>query len=202
MEQRFGPWARLGVILYAVCLPFETMSELPAGLYHCYGVLVASYPVAGGLEAVIWTDFLQVLALLGGGLICLPIAVGLLPGGLTQIFSEALADGKFSVGSTAFTWSEQTVWILMLLYLFLFLGFMCTDQMTVQRYLSMRTDKEARKGLMVGAFLTVPVWVYFSFIGTALYVVYKTFPRAELGQIVPEQILPYFILTEVPAGPP
>ena len=125
---------------------------------------------------------------------------GMIKGGLTQIFSEAQADGKFSVGNTAFTWNEQTVSVLMLLYFFLFLGFMCTDQMTVQRYLSMKSDREARKGLMIGVFLTVPVWVYFSFIGTAMYVLYKNFPRAELDQIVPEQVFPFFILTEVPAG--
>ncbi len=215
LERRFGTWARLyagtgfllfqmfrlGVILYAVCLPFETMTGLPlAWVIVIFGVLVATYTVAGGLEAVIWTDFIQSLALMFGGLICLPIVAGLLPGGLTQIFTEAQADGKFSLGNTAFTWSEQTVWVLMLLYFFLFLGFMCTDQMTVQRYLSVRSDREARKGLVIGVLLAVPVWVYFSFIGTAMYVLYKNFPKAELDQIVPEQVFPFFILTEVPAG--
>ncbi len=215
LERRFGIWARLygaggfffyqifrmGIILYAVCLPFETMSGISLPwLIVLFGILVATYTIAGGLEAVIWTDLLQGLALISGGIICLPIVTSLLPGGLSQILSEAYSDGKFSVGSTAFNWNEQTVWVITLVYLFLFFQVMCTDQMTVQRYISIRTDKEARKGLMIGVLMTMPVWIYFSFIGTALYVLYRNFPQPELGDLLAEQIFPYFILTEVPAG--
>jgi len=215
LEKRFGTWARLyaggafilfqmfrlGVILYAVCLPIETMTgfSLPAIIF-IFGVLVAVYTIAGGLEAVIWTDMIQGFALIIGGLICLPIIFNLVPGGVGQILSEAYVDDKLSIGSTALNFSEKTVWVMVLMHLFHFTQYMCVDQMTIQRYAAMKTIQEARKGIVISAVTTVSVWLFFSFIGTALYVLYKHFPRTELTSMAPEQVYPFFILSQVPAG--
>jgi SSS family solute:Na+ symporter len=215
LEQRFGVWARVygamaflfyhifrtGIILYAVSLPFQKMSGWDLSYVICgLGFLVALYTIAGGLQAVIYTDCLQGIALIVGGLICTPIIAYLVPGGLDQIFSEAHAAGKFSVGSTAFIFGEKTVWVIILVYQFMFLQMMCTDQSMVQRYLAIKTDKEARQGFVLGTLLTIPVWLYFAFIGTALYVFYQHFPDPALANAKPEEVFPYFILTKVPAG--
>ncbi len=145
LELRFGTWARLyaagvfvlfqmfrlSVILYAVCLPIETMSGISLPwIILFFGTVVATYTIVGGLEAVIWTDLIQGIALMAGGLICLPIIIGLLPGGADQLISVAIEDGNFSVGSTAFSWSEQTLWVIILVYFSHFVQMMCTDQMT------------------------------------------------------------------------
>jgi len=215
LELRFGTWARVygavaflfyhmfrtGIILYAVSLAFQRMSGFDLPYVICaLGILVAAYTIAGGLEAVIYTDFLQGLALIAGGLICTPIIVGFLPGGFDQIFTEAYADGKFSVGSTAWNFDQKTVWVIILVYQFQFLQIVCTDQSMVQRYLAMKTDRDARRGFVLGTALTIPVWLYFAFVGTALYVLYKHFPDPVLANAVPEEVFPYFILTQIPAG--
>ncbi len=215
LEQRFGTWARLyaasgflvfqmfrtGVILYAVSLPFGPMTGYPLEwVILVFGILVATYTIAGGLEAVIYTDLLQGLALIAGGLICIPVAVNLIPGGFSQIISEAVADGKFAVGSTAWAWDDQTVWVLILVYQFIFFQLLCTDQNAVQRYIAMKTDRDANQGLILSTLMTIPVWFYFAFIGTVLYVYYKHFPAAGLDSLVDEQAFPYFVLTQVPAG--
>ena len=215
LELRFGTWARLyaagvfvlfqmfrlSVILYAVCLPIETMSGISLPwIILFFGTVVATYTIVGGLEAVIWTDLIQGIALMAGGLIGLPIIIGLLPGGADQLISVAIEDGKVSVGSTAFSWSEQTLWVIILVYFSHFVQMMCTDQMTVQRYCAMKTDRDARRGLWLGGLLTVPVLACFAFIGTAIYVLYKQFPEPALANLLPEQVFPYFILTRVPAG--
>ena len=215
LERRFGTWARLyaaagflffqmfrtGVILYAVCLPFGPMTGIPLHwVIIVLGFLVASYTIAGGLEAVIYTDLLQGIALILGGLICAPLAIRLVPGGLAQILSEALADGKFAVGSTAMVSNEQTVWVLILVYQFIFLQLLCTDQNAVQRYIAIRTDREANHSLILSTVMTIPVWFYFAFIGTVLYVYYKHFPAPELDSLIAEQAFPFFVLTQIPAG--
>jgi len=215
LERRFGTWARVygsvtflfyhmfraGIILYVVSLPFQRMSGFDLPYVICVlGILVAAYTIAGGLEAVIYTDFLQGVALIAGGLICTPIIANLLPGGFGQIFTEASAAGKFSVGSTALDFDEKTVWVIILVYQFQFLQIVCTDQSMVQRYLAIKTDKEARRGFVLGTALTIPVWLYFAFIGTALYVFYQNFPAPALDNAKPEEVLPYFILTRVPVG--
>ena len=215
LERRFGTWARLygavgfllfqlfriGIILYAVSLALHQMSGFSIPVVICsLGVLVAAYTIAGGLQAVIYTDLLQGLCLIAGGLICTPIIAGLLPGGWEQIFTEAYQDGKFGVGSTAFVFDEKTVWVIILVYQFQFLQIFCTDQTMVQRYLAMKTDREARRGFVLGTLLTIPVWLYFAFVGTALYVFYKHFPTPALSGVQPEEVFPYFVLTEIPPG--
>ena len=215
LERRFGTWARLygataflfyhvfwtGIILYVVSLAFQRMIGLDLTYVICgLGVIVAIYTIVGGLQAVIYTDCLQGFALIAGGLICTPIIASMIPGGLSQIFSEAHADGKLAVGSTDFGFDEKTVWVIILSYQFQFLHFLCTDQSMVQRYLAMKTDREARRGFLLGTGMSIPAWVYFSFVGTALYVFYRHFPTDALDGAKPEEVFPYFILTQIPAG--
>ncbi len=169
-------------------------------------MLVAIYTIAGGLEAVIYTDFLQGVALIIGGLLCTPIMASLVAdgagvmAGMSQLVSEAYAADKFSLGSTAWNFQEKTVWVIIMVYQFQFLQMCCTDQSMVQRYLAIRTDREARQGFVLSTLLTVPVWVYFSFVGSALFVYYAHFPEQLKEGLQPEQVFPYFILTMVPAG--
>jgi SSS family solute:Na+ symporter len=215
LERRFGVWARVygavtfvlyhmfrvGIILYAVSLAIHQLTGFPiptvvVGL----GCLVAVYTIAGGLEAVIYTDFVQGIALMIGGFICLPIIANLLPGGWTQIFTEAWNDGKFAVGSTDLVFNEKTVWVITLIYQFEFLRLVGTDQAMVQRYLAMKTDRQARRGMALSTAFLIPVWVCFALIGTGLYVYYKHFPTHELEGVQPEEVFPHFLLTHVPAG--
>ena len=217
LERRFGTWARLyaaaifvlwlvcrmSIILYAVSLPIQTMFHIDLPwIIVVFGLVATIYTVAGGLEAVIWTDLLQTCAMFVGAIICLPIVVFKLPGGFSQILSEAYADGKMSMGSVAFTLDEKTMWVMVTLSLFSWLQWGCQDQTMVQRYCAPKNIKEARKALSLGVVLTIPVWTYFTFIGTALYVFYKVHPDPNLEEMVrkPEQILPYFVLQNVPTG--
>ena len=217
LERRFGTWARLyaagmfifwltcrmSIILFAVCLPIKTMIDVDlVWIIVAFGLIATVYTVAGGLEAVIWTDLLQSIAMFIGAIICLPILVAKLPGGFTQIIEVAYADGKMSMGGTDLVLGEKTIWVMIVLSLFTWLHWGCQDQSMVQRYCAPRSEKEARKALWLGVLLTIPVWTYFIFIGTALYVFYKVFPDPHLEEAVqkPEQILPYFILHHVPSG--
>jgi SSS family solute:Na+ symporter len=217
LERRFGLWARLyaaslfilwlvcrmSIILLAVSLPIQTIVDVDLfWIVVTFGAVATIYTVAGGLEAVIWTDLVQTVAMLLGAVICLPILLGKLPGGFAQVVSVAYADGKLSMGSTDWVLDEKTVWVMIVLSLFTWLHWGCQDQSMVQRYCAPRTAGEARKALWIGVLLTIPVWTYFIFIGTALYVFYQVYPDPQLDRVVqePEQILPYFILTQVPAG--
>jgi len=214
LEWRFGLWARLyaaagflifqffkmGIVLYAVSLPVRTMTgfSIPS-IILVFGIIIAFYTVIGGLEAVMWTDVLQGAALALGGLLCLPVIITKLPGGFAQILEVGYADSKLSLGSTAFSMNEKTIWVMALTGFFFYFQSMCTEQMTVQRYLAARTDRQARTSIIISAATTFPVWIYFTFLGTALYVFYKVLPSAETANLLPEQILPLFILTEIPA---
>ena len=215
LEHRFGSWARTyaasmavihhsfraGLILYIVSIPVQQISGIPLPWVICIlAVLVSIYTIVGGLEAVIYTDMLQAAALYIGGFICLPIMINLLPGGLEQIFFEGNSAEKFSLGNTSFSLSETTMWSYIVLFQFLFLQYFAADQTVVQRYLSMKSDKDAKRGLILGTIISVPVWAYFAFIGTALWVFYNNFPSEAVAAMEPEGVFTYFILTRVPTG--
>lgn len=214
LERRFGLWARLyaavvfllfrcfkmGIVLYAVCLPVHAITGLPLSILIVgIGVLVAFYTIAGGLEAVLWTDVFQAAALALGGIVCLPIMIFEVPGGLSELLQVAQSHDKFSLGNTSFTLSEKTFWAVAFTSFFFYLQQYSTDQTMIQRYLAPKTDREARRAIIVGTLTTFPVWMYFLFIGTALYAYYQIVPDPAIDKMVPEQVLPYFVLTRVPA---
>ena len=248
LEKRFGPSARLyaaAVFLIGQVTRIGTVLFLLSLLIHeligmdvytaivLSGVFVAFYTVAGGIEAVVWTDVAQTVVLVFGGLACLCYIVYRLPGGLGQIFEVAWADGKFRVAETMvnagvpFAGTEtafdeilsfkETSWrpslwhktalMMLLLGLNNWLYEHCSSQPHIQRYCASKTAHEARKAMWVNCCSSVPIWTYFMFLGTAMYVFFKTFPDESAYQMLvgvngkeAEQILPYFVLQYLPAG--
>ena len=221
LEQRFGIWARvyvsigfiltqflrMGLILYSVSLVMKAMFGLGVPwIILIFGIVVLIYAVLGGLLAIIWTDVVQGTALMVGGLICLPIMLHHLPGGFAQIIQEALAavtpDGthKMSLGPTELTLSSMSRWVVFLSTLVMYAQWACTDQMFVQRYCAPKSEREARKSLCFGVCSSALIWIYFSFIGTALWVFYRTFPSPDVANMKAEEIFPFWILSQVPLG--
>ena len=218
LEHRFGLWARLyagggfvlfhfmrtGLVLYAVSLAIRSLLQSDADslplIIVTAGGLVSAYTIIGGLRAVIWTDVVQGIALILGGLVCLPVIVSQLPGGFEQLLQVAATDNKFDLGSTEFTLSGLTLWAYLFAEFMVFLHLLGTDQTNVQRYAAARSDKEASRAVVVGCCLAVPTWTCFLFLGTSLYVFAKVVPDTGLADLEPDQVFPRFILTQVPAG--
>ena len=82
LGHRYGPAARLygtfsfillqliklGKILFLVTIPIHLLTGVPlVWVIVCAGAFIAFYTVAGGIEAVIWTDVVQALVLIVGG---------------------------------------------------------------------------------------------------------------------------------------
>ena len=218
LEKRFGLWARMyaassfivfhffrtGLVLYAISLAIQSIlqtdiSSIPS-IIIIGGVLVSAYTIVGGLKAVIWTDVLQGVALIGGGMICLPIIVSQLPGGFTELFEVASTDNKFDLGSTELTLKGKTIWAYMFAEFMILMHLMGVDQTNVQRYAAASSDKAASRGALIGCLLAVPTWSYFLFLGTCLYVFVKIVPDTGLAGLSPDAVFPRFILTQVPGG--
>jgi len=213
LERRFGTWARLygaacfllfhvfrmGIVLYITSLAVQAAvgGDLII-IMLVLGVLVAAYTIVGGLQAVIWTDFFQGIALIGGGLLILPLIAAQLPEGFGQIIDVGRADQKFSWSNMQVV--QQTTWAVLCSKLFMYLMMLGTDQTSVQRYLAARSDRDARNAVLLGGILGLPLWTYFFFIGTALYVFYKVVPDPAMADLKTDQIFSYFILTQLPGG--
>ncbi|MBL7220980.1 MAG: sodium:solute symporter [Phycisphaerae bacterium] len=193
---------RMAVILYLPALALNTVAGLD--IYTCIlamGVLCTIYTVLGGVEAVIWTDVLQVVVLMGAAIVCLGIISGKVDGGFGAVISKGLAAGKFKAAN--FTWDPKEGTLFLLIVLGRFFGdFMpnTADQGIIQRYLTVPDLKSARRAAWVGGLSVIPVSLLFFSVGTALWAFYDTRPELIPPQFRNDQILPLFMVQQMPAG--
>jgi len=155
----------------------------------------------GGIEAVIWTDVVQAIVLLGGGLICCVLLLLRMPGGVGEALSVAWQQDKFSFGGWDFDLVIEGFWVMFIFGVVDNLRNFGVDQNFVQRFLAARSDDEARKSLWLGGLLYVPVSALFFLIGTLLFLYYGALDTPPQG--FPDQgdkVFPFFIVSELPPG--
>jgi solute:Na+ symporter, SSS family len=230
LEGRFGPSIRVyaasafivaqlfrvSIILYLVSVVVHEMTGLSST--NCIlvsGAFVAAYTVVGGIRAVIWTDVIQTGVFLLGGILCLYVIVQHIPGGLAQIVATGAAEKKLAVAELVggklvpvpwgLSLSEKTATMMLLLGLATWLTEYSSNQNVIQRYCASASSREARKAMFVCAGLSVPVWFFFMFLGTALFVFFQVHPSIEAAEMLSgvrkaEQVLPYFVIHYLPPG--
>ena len=215
LENRFGPWARIyasscylltqiartGSILYLLALPMNVLLG-----WHIQTIIVVTsvaivlYSMLGGMKAVIWTEAIQGIILIGGALVCMFILLFDMPGGPVQTFSIAMEDGKFSLGSFGSSLSESTFWVCLIYGIFTNLQNYGIDQSYVQRYHTAKNEKEAKFSALFGGYLFIPVSAVFFMIGTGLYAFYKVHPGVLPDGVGADYVFPFFIVNELPVG--
>jgi SSS family solute:Na+ symporter len=217
LEHRFGPWARtyavvcylltqlarMGTILYLLALAIAplTGASIPT-LIVLTGLVVIVYTLFGGMTAVIWTDVMQSLVLIGGALTCLGVLLFGLPEGPTQFWEIANAHQKFSLGNFGPSLADSTFWVVLVYGVFINLQNFGIDQSYVQRYQTARTDAEANRSVWLGALLYLPVSAVFFLIGTGLFAYYTAWPDRLPATVAakPDAVFPHFIVHALPAG--
>jgi SSS family solute:Na+ symporter len=192
---------RLSTVLYLVSIPVAILTGQSIILVIVVGgIFIGFYTVLGGFEAVIWTDVVQTLILLLGGILCFISIMTALPEGLSQIFEIGSANDKFSIGPIKWGLNERTFFVMAIMGLIGFTTEYSSNQNVVQRYLAAKSMREARKATLLCAIMSVPMWLLFFFLGTCLFVYYKVYPSATVSDMNADQVLPYFILTKIPSG--
>lgn len=195
-------FSKMSFVLYLVSLTVTGVTGFPIELIILVtGALTILYTLRGGLEAVIWTDFVQGLILWVGVAICLVYLLFLPPGGPTASLHIAWQAHKFSLGDTSFRLSRPTVLVLIIYGLFWYLQKYTADQLVIQRYLAAKSDREALKGVVLGSALCVPAWALFMLVGTCTWSFYKlTGEKLPIYVTKADQVFPYFLTTHVPPG--
>ncbi len=193
----------LALATYAPALALEQVTGLPLWFtILCTGILTTFYTTLGGMKAVIWTDVMQLVVLFGGQLLIALTAITRVPGGIGRVVEVAREGGKMDLSWSLDPTVRITLWGLLLGSAFMHLIQMATDQVSVQRYLTAKSLKEAQRGLWLKLWLVLPVTLVFYGTGVVLYAFYQVHgdPLAA-GQIrKADQILPYFAVTELPSG--
>lgn len=216
LELRFNPLIRvvcsvafivfqIGRMAVVLLLPSIALNIVTGiDIFLCIGVmgvLSLAYTLMGGIEAVVWTEAVQVVVLLGAAVAVVCSIAFQLPDGMSTIFTAAGDAGKFSLGESFFDLRQPTIWTVMIATVFTNITTYGTDQTIVQRYLTTDTEKAARKGVYTNAALTVPASLLFFFLGTALWAFYKYYPQ-ELSMSISDSdaILPWYMSTALPRG--
>jgi SSS family solute:Na+ symporter len=195
--------SKLGVIFFVLSLAVSTMTGLNiVQLILIIGIVTIIYTLMGGIEAVTWTDVIQGVLLIGGGLICLSILLLNGPEAPGLVFEKAWEAGKFNFGELSFDLKRDTLFVMILYGLAQHAHNYGTDQTMIQRYLTAKTTREAVRGTLISGIACVPVWALFFLIGTALWGYYTLGNNTLPPEIAdkPDQVFPYFIMTELPSG--
>ena len=192
---------RQGVVLVLPALALSTVTGMSP--YVCIilmGSMVTIYTVIGGIEAVVWTDVMQVIVLFGGAVASLAVALLKIDCGLGEAFGTALADGKFRLVKLGWDYTEMTLWVIIIGNILQNLIPYTADQAIVQRYLTTPSEKAASKAIWTNAFMSIFSAIVFFGLGTALYVFYKFNPERLDPRLPNDSIFSHFISNELPIG--
>jgi len=196
---------RIAIVLYLPALALSSVTNI--NIYFAIGVigvLCVIYTVMGGIEAVVWTDAIQALVLLGGALVCFGLVAFNVPGGMGAITSTLGESDKFlSLDWSSWNYHSGTKsgWLFFFGFLFAMLPAYTSGQDVVQRYVTTPSMEEASKSLWMNIFMTLVGSVIFFALGTALYVFYQNSPeKLDPTMTSTDGILPFFILQNLPIG--
>jgi sodium-coupled monocarboxylate transporter 8/12 len=193
----------LGLVVYAPALAIMAITGWPLWLsITCTGLAATLYTTLGGMKAVIWTDTLQFVILCGGIVLVLGFAVAAVPGGVPAVWRLASAGGRTNYLPLTFDPTvRMTVWNALLGGASINLIQMVTDQISVQRYLTAPSLRDAQRALWMKLGATLPLLLVFCLTGTALYAHHAAFPDLPAPEKA-DQILPYFVVHHLPAPLP
>jgi SSS family solute:Na+ symporter len=225
LEERFGMGVRraaacmfilarifwMGLVIYTCSFAVAQLSGLPIqGVLIAVGILGTAYTVVGGIRAVMITDAIQFVVLLGGALLTIGF-ISYKCGGLTAWWpdwdSAALQslqwkDVKFfstdvqeRVSIVTVVLHGATFWILTA----------TGDQVLIQRFLTTRDTGAARRSFAFSLICDMFIGLSLSLTGIALCGFYLQFPEtmptagADLTAQA-DKMFPHFIGAVLPAG--
>jgi len=157
------------------------------------------YTYLGGMEAVIWTDVIQVIVLIGGLIVGL-IFIALEIGDVGYIFETAYADSKLTLVDFRFSFTEVVTWSLFIGSFALTLVPYTTDQAVVQRYMTTSSMEESKKSIWLNGLIAIPSGLLIFTMGTFLYVYFKEHPEFLTIGMQNDSVFPLFITNHLPPG--
>lgn len=231
LRQRFGPRSHTtasiyflltrllasGVRLMIAATGFAVILDLPFGLcLITFTVITLIYTFFGGIKAVIWTDCVQAVVFLSGGIAMLWFLGNNV--GWNDIAEIGGGQGRFEIFRFRPTSTENGIldWLNdpNLFFIAVLFGFVSTtaalgtDQDMTQRMLTCKNPGLACRSVILSGFIAIPIAALFLFIGIGLFVFYQTHPDPTLPiretvaglEVVPDKVFPHFIAHSAPVG--
>lgn len=180
-----------------------------AGAVIVVTLLTAVYTSVGGIRAVIWTDFIQVIVLLASLAFTIPYLLHKIPGGWGSAraviahpvffdFAKPPQDGAWAWIQHVLT-EEYTLWAAIIGSTFVTMSTHGIDQDTVQRMLTAKNRRQSAFATILSGLVDFPIACSFIFIGILLFAYYQGHPTPGLPA-EHREAFPFFILHEMPVG--
>jgi SSS family transporter len=190
---------RMSVVLFLPALAIATITGIDVEWsILIMGLCTIAYTAMGGMRAVVWTDFTQVIVLMGGAIFAIGYILYSLGG--AQVVETAMAFDKTHLVNFSFDLTEPTVWGFVFLILFDTVLTFPKDQVLMQRSLATDSDRNAGRSIWIFAAILLPGGLIFYGIGTVLFAYYRENPE-RLDPLLPiDATFPLFIAAELPTG--
>jgi SSS family solute:Na+ symporter len=182
LKRRFGPGSAMiysVVMIFGYVLVFLppilyggsiTVSELTGWnqYYVMAGIVIvtASYTLVGGLNSVMWTDAIQCILLMGGGVLFFWLALDHIPGGWDAMV--AAAPKRFHLYHPPSD-PEAPFLGLIVASFGVFLFYQSSNQVMIQRILSAKSTWDGMMGLVFAGFIGIALPIVTCLTGLIMY---------------------------------
>lgn len=185
--------------LYGSTVTFSKLTGWPPWAVVAGTVLlVGSYTVLGGLSSVMWTDAIQCVMLVIGGVVLFFVALGHIPGGWAAMVEAA--PERFHLYHPPS--DPQTPFLGLVTATFgVFLFYQSTNQVMIQRVLAARSAWDGMMGIVFAGFINLLRPLVTCFLGLIVYHWIETLGRAP--SLLPDnhdQVFPFALEVFAPAG--
>ncbi len=184
-----------GGVAFKTILGIESIWGIDFFWISAFGLVIITgiYTVLGGMKAIMWTSVLQTPVLIIGSVVILVVGLDKV-GGWSEV--ERLNDANMhlirSASDSEFPWPG-------IIFGSFIIGFWywCTDQYIVQRVLSAKGIKEARRGTMFAGYLKLlPVFIFL----VPGMIAYALNAKGIITYDSPDQAFPTLVAELLPAG--
>ncbi|OXU26138.1 hypothetical protein TSAR_003324 [Trichomalopsis sarcophagae] len=196
----FASWVQLllysGVVLYAPALALEATTGL-SRLWSiiAIGLVCAFYSTIGGIKAVLITDVFQGVLMYASLFIVIGTAAHSL-GGIGEIWRIASEGGRIEFDNISIDPTvRHTWWGLIIGGLFTFLSLFGVNQVQVQRMMTLKSLKAARKAFWLNWPILTCLSILTCFSGLAMYSrYYNCDPLMSKRIALPDMLMPLYVM--------
>jgi SSS family transporter len=205
------------IIIVMACAMYWGRAVTPDEKFWLYSggvvlvtALTALYTISGGIKAVIWTDFIQILILFSSIGYTVFFLLGKMPEGWATVaaqikepvFFETLSAATAKTGDSwwrRLLTEEYTLYTALIGSVFVTMATHGIDQDAVQRMLTAKNQRQSALATIGSGLIDIPVVSAFVLVGVMLSAYYGQYAPADLPK-ESREIFPYFILNEMPNG--
>jgi SSS family transporter len=205
-------WMATALYVPALVINATSGDRIPAtAVIVVVGIIITSFALLGGLRAVIWNEVLQCVVMFLGLAATVIISISHIEGGLPEILSQLREVGDPTKlhppagapsGFLGYFFIPMTAGGIFIAVLVARLTTYTCDQVMVQRFQSSRTERDARRGLVLTAIGDAVWMIALGFVGLTLYAFFQARDGGlpEWATTHPDRMFPYFITEAFPVG--